>query len=140
MESKTKRPLDPLLQSSEYQPEANDSESVSEIALDSLSASEHLLIQTANSTYSFAVTDPAHRVGVLAGGARDQCGAATFLAGPRRTRADGQSGSSRLRVGSRAVFLVRSQNGVKRLITSAIVKLIRRRARPAESGSSTPKE
>ena len=127
MKSKTNRLLSSLLRSSEYQPDTNDYEAVTEIALDSLTR-QHLLIQTANSTYSFSVTDPVRRLGLLIGGALTERGARTFLAGARSRRSAAGSDFSRLRVGSRAVFLVSSQSGLTRMITSAVTRLARKRA------------
>ena len=127
MKSKTNRLLSSLLRSSEYQPDTNDYEAVTEIALDSLTTSQHLLIQTANSTYSFSVTDPVRRLGLLIGGALTERGARTFLAGARSRRSAAGSDFSRLRVGSRAVFLVSSQSGLTRMITSAVTRLARKR-------------
>jgi hypothetical protein len=119
--------LSSLLQSSEYQPDSNDYEAVTEIALDSLTATQHLLIQTANSTYSFAVTDPVHRLGLLIGGALPGRRAVTLLAGARSRKSTAESDSAMLRVGSCAVFLLSSESGLKRVITSRITRLIQKR-------------
>jgi hypothetical protein len=43
MRGKTNRLLSALLRSSEYQPDLNDYDAVTEIALDSLTTSQHLL-------------------------------------------------------------------------------------------------
>ena len=112
MESKTNRLLSSMLRSSEYQPDSHDYESVTEIALDSLTATQHLLIQTVNSKYSFAVIDPVRRLGVLIGGELAERGARTLLAGARSKRFAAGSDFSRLRVGSRAVFICSSESGL----------------------------
>ena len=51
MENRTNRLLSLLLPSSEYQPESNDYEAVSKMALTSRCATDTLLIQTVDSTY-----------------------------------------------------------------------------------------
>jgi hypothetical protein len=129
MESKTNQLLNSLLRSSGNLPESNDYEAVTEIALDSLTATQHLLIETTNSTYSFAVTDPVQRLGVLIGGALAGRRAGTFLVGARSRKAGDEADFARLRVGSRAVFLFSSESGLKRVITSRITRLVQKRAR-----------
>ena len=145
MESKMNL-LNSLLRSSEYQSESNEYEAVTEVKLDSLTVNQHLLIQTAGSTYSFAVTDPVQRFGVLAGGELGERRTLTFLAGTRSGKSGVDSDSSRLRVGSRAIFLLSFEGSFKRLITSTVNKLVQKRARVAteaeefeDCGSSSAK-
>src|SRR5437868_2888108 len=126
MEDKSNRLLDSVFQSSESQYGSNGYEPVTEIALDSLRASQHLFIQTANSTYSFAVTDPSQRLGLLIGGPLAERRVVVFLAGGRSRRRDAKYASSTLRVGSNAVFLIASESGLKRVITSRITRLIQK--------------
>jgi len=106
------------------------SEQVSEIALDSLSTADCLLIKTANSTYSFMVVDPKRGRGVLRGGALGSRAATTVLLGAE-IRKGGQVSLllSKVHEGSRAIFFVASRDGVNQLITSPITGLVCTRAK-----------
>jgi len=100
-------------------------EAVDEIALDSLKPSDRLLIQTANSAYSFVVIDPRERRGVLIGGASNECHPITFLVGARgRKNAETESDPSGLRTGAPAIFVIESGNRLRSLVTSIITGLI----------------
>jgi hypothetical protein len=113
------------------------SEAVSEIALDSLSSTDCLLIKTANSTYCFLVTDSERRRGILMGGALGSGSANTVLLGAEiRTNGQVSSLSSKLCEGARGIFFVASPNGVKELITSAITRLIHTRAKTIDDSES----
>ena len=106
------------------------SEAVSEIALDSLSPADCLLIKTANSTYSFMVIDPKRGRGVLRGGALGSRVATTVLLGAE-IRQGGQVSLllSRVHEGSRAIFFVAISDGVNQLVTSPISGLVCTRAK-----------
>jgi hypothetical protein len=113
------------------------SEAVSEIALDSLSATDCLLIKTANSTYRFLIVDPHRRRGILMGGALGSGAATTVLLGAE-IRKGGQVSAllSKLREGSRAIFFVALPDGVNQLITSPITGLVRTRAKTTHHSQS----
>ena len=101
------------------------SESVSEIALNSLSVADCLLIKTANSTYSFMIVDPKRGRGVLRGGALGSRAVATVLLGAEVRRGVQVSLLlSKVHQGSRAIFFVASTEGVTQLVTSPIIGLV----------------
>ena len=114
-----------------------DSEAVSEIALDSLSPADCLLIKTANSTYSFMVVDPKRGRGVLRGGALGSRVATTVLLGAE-IRKGGRVSLllSKVYEGSRAIFFVAISDGVKQLVTSPITGLVCARAKSAHNRQS----
>lgn len=114
-----------------------DSEQVSEISLDSLISADCLLIKTANSTYSFMVTDPKRGRGVLRGGELGSRAATTVLLGAEvRKGAQVSLLLSRVHEGSRAIFFVAVDDGVNQLITSPIVALVCTRAKSAHNRQS----
>jgi len=111
----------------------DDSEAVSEIALDALSASDFVRIETVNSTYCFLVTDPEGRRGILMGGALDSAAVTTVLLGAE-IRANGQVSSlySKLCEGARGIFFVAAADRVQQLITSTIIRLFHTRAKTTQ--------
>jgi hypothetical protein len=96
-----------------------------EVALAGLQASDLLLIQTANSIYSFSVTDEATKGGRLMGGRMGEASAVARLIGAQEdTRNDAGMDETLIAVSSHAVFLVSEGNDSRRLVTSAIKRLI----------------
>lgn len=94
------------------------------IALDGLDEGDLLLIQTANSVYSFSVADAEARHGVLMGGQLgESCAPALLMgsqgAGPGAAAVD----RSQLVAGSPAVFVVASNGVSTRLATSTVKSL-----------------
>jgi hypothetical protein len=85
-----------------------------EIAFDDIKTGDTITIQTRNSTYTFSVTDETERRGNLSGGPLE-----SRVLDVKLLNVDG----NKLMVGSRAMFLVESSQGVKRVSTSTIAKL-----------------
>ena len=111
----------------------DDSEAVSEIALDALNASDFVRIETVNSTYCFLVTDPERRRGILMGGTLASAAATSVLLGAE-IRANGQVSGlyAKLCEGARGIFFVSAADRVQQLITSTITKLFHTRAKTTQ--------
>jgi hypothetical protein len=97
-----------------------------EIALEELRKEDKILIQTCNRAYIFSIIDPARRLGNLSG---RRFGTSASLATLAGTLTEGSSifinGRCGVKTGSRVVFYVESNQGVRRLITSAITRIVR---------------
>lgn len=95
-----------------------------EVALGDLDEGDLLLIQTANSLYSFSVSDARAKSGMLMGGQLGERGAAAWLIGAQENT-DDESGidDAKLAAGLRAVFLVATGDEPRRLVTSTIKRL-----------------
>jgi hypothetical protein len=95
-----------------------------EVTLEGLFLSDEIMIRTGNSIYSFSVTDPFERRGILSGGALDGMEVPAALVG---SVVEGEGGSctflSGLKTGARALFYIEIGQGVKRLLTSAVTDL-----------------
>jgi hypothetical protein len=105
------------------------SDRLADTALDCSHGADCLLIKTANSTYAFLITDPVSRRGILMGGALGASHAASVLLGAEIGKSGDLPGLlSELCDGSRAIFFAAAPDGVKRLITSPITKLVLTRA------------
>jgi hypothetical protein len=113
------------------------SEAVSEIAVDSLSSADCLLIKTANSTYCFMVVHPKRGRGVLSGGALGSRAANTVLLGAEIIKGEQVCLlPSKVQEGSRAIFFVATRDGVNQLITSPITGLVCARAKSTHNHQS----
>ncbi|MFL6215198.1 MAG: hypothetical protein ACJ74J_15045 [Blastocatellia bacterium] len=100
------------------------SAAVAEISLDELSEGDMLLIQTANSIYSFILADAGQRCGLLMGGRLGEASATAWLTGAQEHSDDDSAmQESHLADGLHAVFLVASDSESRRLVTSAIKRL-----------------
>ena len=97
---------------------------ISQIALDELGEGDMLLIQTANSVYSFILADAVQRSGLLMGGRLGEASATALLIGAQE-RSGGNQGlqESHLADDLHAVFMVESRGDWRRLVTSAITRL-----------------
>jgi hypothetical protein len=94
-----------------------------EIALADLDEGDLLLLQTANSVYSFSLTDVAAKGGTLMGGRLGEASATAWLVGTK-AKADGDDIEERpLAPGRHAVFMVATEDEPRRLITSAIKRI-----------------
>lgn len=97
-----------------------------DITFKNISPSDHIMIRTQNSEYRFSVVDPDERRGILTGGSlgdqRRNAILVGMLSGGENSFA---SDTSRLKVGSRALFYLTAKNGMERLITSIITNLKR---------------
>jgi hypothetical protein len=97
---------------------------VSRIRLDELGEGDMLLIQTANSVYSFILTDLGQHGGLLMGGRLGDASATAWLVGAQeQANDDGDVQESYLGDGLHAVFLVADGSDSRRLVTSAIKRL-----------------
>jgi hypothetical protein len=96
-----------------------------ELSFGGLRPADEILIKTGNSLYSFSVTDPAERRGILSGGALEESGVTASLIG---SFVEGEQDSSTflagLKTGARALFYIEFGRGLKRLLTSSIIDLI----------------
>lgn len=96
-----------------------------EIPFDGLDDNDLLLIQTEHNMYSFSIADSALRRGLLMGGQMGEKGVTALLIGidgdePDRTA----SCSTKLFVGSRAIFIVSAKGGSpSKMVTSEIKSL-----------------
>ena len=110
---------------------------VSRIGLDELGEGDMLLIQTANSVYSFILTDLRHHGGLLMGGRLGEASATAWLVGAQAHDNDnGGVHESHLGDGLHAVFLVASGGDSRRLVTSAIKRLTHLRLPGEPSGEA----
>ena len=97
---------------------------IGEIALDSLSAADRLLIRTRNSTYRFVVTDPAACRGTLVREAMRECEGDSVLIGARARNGHLETDTLKL--------VIESGGCLKRIITSAITQLVHARSQNAQ--------
>lgn len=104
------------------------------LAFSEIRANDYLLIYTRNSFYSFLVTDAAEMRGTLAGGAHLGGGSDAVLLGAivKRSQSKFLTERTRLQADSRALFVVDAGEGVRKLMTSTITRLICLRSRAAE--------
>lgn len=101
------------------------SQVVNEIPFDGLDDNDLLLIQTEHSMYSFSIADSALLRGLLIGGQMGDTGVTALLIGIDGAEA-GRTAiySSKLFVGSRAVFIVSAKGGSpSKIVTSEIKSL-----------------
>jgi hypothetical protein len=94
------------------------------IALDNLSADDRLTIRTKNSSYRFSVINPSQRQGLLSGGKLGDSPRNAVLI--ESLAGDGSAATGNphvLKVGTRALFYLKSPRGIERVITSVITDL-----------------
>ena len=104
---------------------ASSEDTAKELSFGGLRPADEIMIQTGNSLYSFSVTDPTERRGILSGGALEECGVTASLIGSFvEGEADSCTFLSGLKTGARALFYIEFGQGLKRLLTSAITDLI----------------
>jgi hypothetical protein len=89
------------------------------VEVESLGVGSRLVIRTRNTEYAFVLIDPSSRLGLLAGGSRDEPIEAV-LACAVSGDGDETRSETRLRVGSRAVFFLFVDGLTKTLTTSTI--------------------
>jgi hypothetical protein len=99
-------------------------EPLREVVLDQLAAQETLVIETANSVYSFTLDSPQMRRGVLFGGSLARKPVTASLVVPREGTYLSYT-APRLRVGHCAIFCIELKGGSRRGITTAIRRLFR---------------
>ena len=114
-----------MINVTEQQTRSYLSKAVAQISLDTLNVTDCISIKTADHTYLFIVTDPEERRGVLTGGVLGSNSTASVLLGADM-RKNGQVSAlfSGLYQGSRAIFFVESQDGVRQFVTSEITGLV----------------
>jgi hypothetical protein len=100
-------------------------ETLDEIDLNCLSESDIILIETAHNSYIFLVTDAAERRGILVGRPIGECWDGNLLGTSAAKEAAPEMLLSKLNVGSRAIFLIVTGDGLRHLLTSSITKLAR---------------
>jgi len=101
------------------------SKAVAQISLDTLNVTDCISIKTSDYNYLFVVIDPEQRRGVLTGGAPGFNSTVSVLLGADM-RKNGQVSAlfSGLYHGSRAIFFVESNGGVRQFVTSEIIGLV----------------
>jgi len=115
------------------------SQAINEIALDALNESDLILIKTVNSTYCFLVSDPVRRLGILMGGVVGGAGVAAVALGAEIGKNGQVSGSfAKLYTGARAIFFLRSPDGPRRLVTSAVTRLVQTKAKTTNHSECVP--
>jgi hypothetical protein len=96
------------------------------ITIPSVSADDSILIETSRSAYRFRVANPAERRGLLAGGAvGPQAREAILVAALGGEGNEPDDCSLDLRLNARAVFIIVTPDGPKRMVTSPITSLCR---------------
>ncbi len=88
-----------------------------------LAAGDQLVIETVRSTYTFSMSDPAQRLGALAGGSLTNLQEAFAIGAVSGEHAFWKGG---VRVGDRAVFLSpikQAHDSSARLVTSQVVRI-----------------
>lgn len=97
---------------------------VESICLATLSRTDTIRIHTANSIYSFFITDPKERSGILLGGVfRNRRVTAVLVGAETGTAVWSSLDDTRLALGTRAFFLTGTQEETTKLVTSEILRL-----------------
>lgn len=95
-----------------------------ELTFDNLHCEETLLLETSNNVYRFSVIDAANGVGKLSGGIFGDCPTTASFFSCVSAQEDYQLEEvGKVKVGSRAVFLYQSTEGIHHFVTSPILKL-----------------
>lgn len=107
-----------------------------ELDLDSLSAGDEVVIETAHSTYRFTVDDPAIPAGRLIGGVLGNEAVDAALVAHQGTIVSSRLARKKLRAGAKAIFLIEWGNRLRRLTTSRVTRLGQGKGRPHDMVSS----
>ncbi len=95
-----------------------------ELTFEGLHSEEILLLETANNVYLFSVVDAANGVGKLSGGRFGDCPTTASFFSSASPQEDYQVEEvGKVKVGSRAIFLYQSAEGIHHFVTSPILKL-----------------
>jgi hypothetical protein len=95
-----------------------------ELTVKDLHSEEILLLETANTVYRFSVIDAPNCTGKLSGGRFGACPTtASFLSSVSAQEDYQLEDVRKVKVGSRAVFLYESAEGIHHFVTSPILKL-----------------
>lgn len=101
-----------------------DESAVERVLFEDLHASDSLTIHTEYSRYSFLVLDHLQRVGILTGGRLRRSMARATLVGMIENDDPSSRDETSLKVGAQALFHLKSQQGIRRITTSAITNII----------------
>jgi hypothetical protein len=97
---------------------------INEMTLEGLPAQETLLLETANSIYRFSVIDAPNGIGKLSGGIfGNNPTTASFLSSVSAQEEFQAEGFGKVKIGSRAIFVYQSNEGLNQFVTSPIKKL-----------------
>jgi hypothetical protein len=95
-----------------------------EMTLEGLQSQEILLLETANSVYRFSVIDTINRIGKLSGGIfGDNPTTAGFLSSVSPQEDYQTEDFRKVKIGSQAIFVYQSSEGLNHFVTSPIKKL-----------------
>jgi hypothetical protein len=94
-----------------------------EIIFSNLTTADVVFMETRHSTYQFFVTDPAACAGILSGGLLNQNSIKAKLLCSVSNKEESSDDTSKIKVGSRAVFIYTGETGTRYLVISAITKL-----------------
>jgi hypothetical protein len=95
-----------------------------ELTFDNLHSEETLFLETSNNVYRFSVIDAANGVGELSGGIFGDCPTPASFFSSVSAQEDYQvEEPGKVKVGSRAIFLYQSAEGIHHFVTSPILKL-----------------
>jgi hypothetical protein len=95
-----------------------------ETTLEGSQSQEILLLETANSVYRFSVIDTINCIGNLSGGIfGDSPTTASFLSSVSPQEDYQTEGFRKVKIGSRAIFVYQSSEGLNHFVTSPIKKL-----------------
>jgi hypothetical protein len=101
-----------------------------EMSFTALHPKEVLLLETTNSVYRFSLTDALNGVGKLSGGIfGDRPATASFLSSASPQEDYQPEDVGKVKVGSRAIFVYQSAEGLNHFVTSPIIKLTHARQR-----------
>src|SRR5215211_5726912 len=99
---------------------AREMMTINEVTVNDLTPVDTVLMETAHSTYQFSVTNPTTRTGILSGGLLSQNPIeANFLCSVS-AKEDCKDDTSKIKVGSRAIFIYASEAGTRYIVISAI--------------------
>ena len=113
-----------MMRDTDQQTQTYISKPVAQISLDRLNVTDCISIKTADHNYLFVVTDPEERRGVLTGGAGFNSTTSVLLGADMRKNGQVSALFSGLYQGSRAIFFIESQDGVRQFVTSEIIGLV----------------
>jgi hypothetical protein len=95
-----------------------------EMTVEGLHSQEILLLETANSVYRFSVIDTINCIGKLSGGIfGDSPTTASFLSSVSPQEDYQTEDFRKVKIGSRAIFVYQSNEGLNQFVTSPIIKL-----------------
>jgi hypothetical protein len=104
---------------------------VCEIDLNTLSAFDQILIETAQNAYIFTVTDPTGPAGSLAGGIMGSCPVGAYMLPSYLEIGASEMAHKILRAGAKAAFMIEAAQGLRRLTTSTVISLLHRKSEGA---------